>query len=291
MKAQKLAPTILSFILTLSCMIVADQTLLMQQVQAQATEPQAQAEATPVAPEAIEAEQSPQSSFAELDNYIKGQQITPEAEALVNEMFTLDPSNVEHAMARTQEKFPNKGDRIDLSDPEIESVFRQILKEEVQTAKPSQQLSPKWPFAPNKKELALCAATGLAICSVAARAAVIGWAHAVDNSHGNRTYGCGDAFRHAYWNGIMAYNLRSTIAKWYGDAHEWGQDPNSLDTRMDLHNNSVGRYHGSHVWLITSVHNAVHESLDDQNGRPLWYIDTGRDGKKYIYPTSPYCHP
>jgi hypothetical protein len=88
----------------------------------------------------------------------------------------------------------------------------------------------------------------------------------------------------------MAYDLSPGIAERFGTAHESGQNPNGLDTRMDLHNNSVGRYHGDQALLRSSIHTGVHRSLDDVNGRPLWYIARGRDGHDYLYPSGPWCY-
>jgi hypothetical protein len=88
----------------------------------------------------------------------------------------------------------------------------------------------------------------------------------------------------------MAFDLFPWIAERFGTAHEWGQNPNSLDTRMDLHNNSVGRYHGDQALLRSSVHRGDHRSLDNVNGRPLWYIVRGRDGRLYVYASGPWCH-
>jgi hypothetical protein len=81
-------------------------------------------------------------------------------------------------------------------------------------------------------ELALCAAFGPIICGTAVGDAGTAWLHVANQSHGDRTYGCGDAFRHAYWSGLIAFDLFPWIAERFGTAHEWGQNPNSLDTRM-----------------------------------------------------------
>lgn len=49
-----------------------------------------------------------------------------------------------------------------------------------------------------------------------------------------------DAFRHAYWNVLMAKRISLSWAQAFSAAHE--SETNNWDaTRMDLHNNSIGR--------------------------------------------------
>lgn len=55
-----------------------------------------------------------------------------------------------------------------------------------------------------------------------------------------------NAFKHAYWNALMAYYLGDDYAQLVGYAHEFGApenlDPsNSQNVNMDLYNNYVGR--------------------------------------------------
>ena len=49
---------------------------------------------------------------------------------------------------------------------------------------------------------------------------------------------CGDAFRHGFFNALMASVLGRDLAKQFSDAHECGKNDN--DAIMDLHNNSIG---------------------------------------------------
>lgn len=52
----------------------------------------------------------------------------------------------------------------------------------------------------------------------------------------------GDAFRHAYWNALMARDVGYSWAQRWGNAHEYGEQNNDgLDKTMDLYNNRVGR--------------------------------------------------
>lgn len=54
--------------------------------------------------------------------------------------------------------------------------------------------------------------------------------------------GKGDAFRHAYWNAVLARYIGVSNTKRWTDAHEYGDPKNSWRCRtMDLHNNGVGR--------------------------------------------------
>ncbi len=50
-----------------------------------------------------------------------------------------------------------------------------------------------------------------------------------------------DAYRHCYWNALMAVHIGADQAKEVGDLHE-NNNPNPPGERaMDLHNNAVGR--------------------------------------------------
>ncbi|MGW0251372.1 DUF6973 domain-containing protein [Nocardia goodfellowii] len=56
--------------------------------------------------------------------------------------------------------------------------------------------------------------------------------------------GHADAFRHAYWNALMAKEMGQDWAKNFATAHERIDDPNATHASseaMDLHNNEIGR--------------------------------------------------
>lgn len=53
-----------------------------------------------------------------------------------------------------------------------------------------------------------------------------------------------DAFRHGYWNALMAKNHGADLAKQYADAHEARPESTGLDLEMDLSNNQTGRDYG-----------------------------------------------
>lgn len=60
-----------------------------------------------------------------------------------------------------------------------------------------------------------------------------------------------DAFKHTYWNALMAKKMGEASAKKFGDAHENGYPSNfstphrKLQTEMDFFNNDVGRKIGA----------------------------------------------
>ena len=60
---------------------------------------------------------------------------------------------------------------------------------------------------------------------------------------GNHSLDNGDAFRHGYWNALMARTVGVTSAKEFADAHE-SEDSTGLDLEMDLYNNEQGRSDG-----------------------------------------------
>jgi len=53
--------------------------------------------------------------------------------------------------------------------------------------------------------------------------------------------GNGDAFRHTYWNALMARSIGAGMAKLFADAHEYRYDGTTLSRDMDLANNASGR--------------------------------------------------
>lgn len=101
------------------------------------------------------------------------------------------------------------------------------------------------------------------------------WAYNTTESYYNRN-GSGDvsdAFRHAYWNALMEFQMNETIAKQFADAHE--QKGSSYmskvfscgytgqqHTDMDLHNNQMGRDAcTSNLKTYEAVMNAVLNSI------------------------------
>ncbi len=55
------------------------------------------------------------------------------------------------------------------------------------------------------------------------------------------TDGHADAFRHAYWNALMAQRYGEDWAAEFATAHERNPDSHATPVAMDLHNNEVGR--------------------------------------------------
>jgi RHS repeat-associated protein len=58
-----------------------------------------------------------------------------------------------------------------------------------------------------------------------------------------------DAFRHSYWNALMAKHMGRSWAKIFGNAHEAKRNP-AIEKRMDFNNNAVGRSIG---WRYRNV--------------------------------------
>ena len=69
-----------------------------------------------------------------------------------------------------------------------------------------------------------------------------------------------DAFRHAFMQCFIAYRAGNNVAKYYGDKHEQGKDPNETpSTNMDLWNNQIGR--------------EIAEEIKKENGSDIDLID------------------
>lgn len=50
-----------------------------------------------------------------------------------------------------------------------------------------------------------------------------------------------DAYRHCLASCVATGHFSSGFAQWLGDFNERGNDPDDPDTKMDAHNNDVGR--------------------------------------------------
>jgi len=69
-----------------------------------------------------------------------------------------------------------------------------------------------------------------------------------------------DAFRHTFMQCFLAYRAGNKIAKYLGDKHEHGKDPNiEPNTNMDLWNNQIGR--------------EIAEEIKKENGSDIDLID------------------
>jgi hypothetical protein len=74
--------------------------------------------------------------------------------------------------------------------------------------------------------------------------------------------GKGDAFRHAYWNGLSSYYIGTSLTEQLTNAHENRPiNPNNpfeyKEVEMDLYNNSMGRLIASYSNLITFKDNLL----------------------------------
>jgi RHS repeat-associated protein len=86
------------------------------------------------------------------------------------------------------------------------------------------------------------------------------------------TNGRGDAFRHAYWNALMARAEGAQLAAEFANRHELWDDANTTvaERTMDIHNNSIGRQLGSSP---DGSHTLVYRVLDAMAKQRLWWID------------------
>ena len=112
----------------------------------------------------------------------------------------------------------------------------------------------------NAKEKEMCRASLMECVSVFnARSDAESWAAAQDPTGAHN--GPQDALRHAKWNANMTKSIGAARAEAWGNAHELSSTV-PAETRMDLHNNAVGRQIGQ-TW--TDVAAGV-----------LWARDTGQ---------------
>ncbi|MCX7748374.1 MAG: hypothetical protein N2645_16040 [Clostridia bacterium] len=91
--------------------------------------------------------------------------------------------------------------------------------------------------------------------------------------------GNGDAFRHTLWNALMQVQIGTKMAKFFGDAHEFG-NINSInnDKKMDLLNNNVGRKIGYESGFKGPGATASHYNymISKVSKTVMRYVDTGR---------------
>ena len=77
-----------------------------------------------------------------------------------------------------------------------------------------------------------------------------------------------DAFRHAFWSALDAYEHGADLAREYGNAHEDSDPYQSVDERnMDLHNNEVGYEIGEFArengWSEEQIEQAILDAIED----------------------------
>jgi hypothetical protein len=83
-----------------------------------------------------------------------------------------------------------------------------------------------------------------------------------------------DAFRHAYWNALMAKRKGKDFAEDLATAHEVSSD-RYLPKEMDLHNNKIGREIGE-IYKDRSDSEIADAIMLQLNNGKLWYIDNGQ---------------
>lgn len=98
-----------------------------------------------------------------------------------------------------------------------------------------------------------------------------------NNFDSSVTYlGNGDAYRHSFWQAILANAYGSSYAKQWGDAHE-SESPSGVDKTMDLRNNSIGRSVGTSMSGNQYIEARLSSALLNKiaNG-DLWRVVNGK---------------
>lgn len=75
-----------------------------------------------------------------------------------------------------------------------------------------------------------------------------------------------DAFRHAYWSALNAYEQGESLARQFGNAHEEEDNQEEFDRTMDLYNNNYGYEVG-----VSARENGYDESWIESE--IIWAID------------------
>jgi hypothetical protein len=84
----------------------------------------------------------------------------------------------------------------------------------------------------------LASARAAPTIEISAQAAIDAWPCDADVEFAD---GKADAFRHAYWNALMARRVSPAFAELFASAHEVGSSNTPAASAMDLHNNAFGR--------------------------------------------------
>lgn len=100
------------------------------------------------------------------------------------------------------------------------------------------------------------------------------WTNNLFNS--SVTYlGNGDAYRHAFWQALIAEAYGTSFAKEWGDAHE--STSSGVDKAMDLLNNNIGRNLGSSISGYQQVEARLSsELLTKISNGELWRVVNGQ---------------
>lgn len=81
----------------------------------------------------------------------------------------------------------------------------------------------------------------------------------------------GDAFRHTYWSAMLTDDFGRDLALKMTYAHEWGNNPNDLSTKMDFHNDLNG----------TLLYEEFVQELDETNTLKNFIIHCVTNGETY----------
>jgi len=100
---------------------------------------------------------------------------------------------------------------------------------------------------------------------------------AIAYSPDTKADGQGDAFRHMYWNALMAQKFGEDWTQTYATAHEMSGGNNPQREAMDLWNNELGRKIGAANPDATSeqLQELVRQEIEGDNGRAL--VITAKD--------------
>lgn len=68
--------------------------------------------------------------------------------------------------------------------------------------------------------------------------------------------------RHAAWSGRITFEYSSEVAKTWTDAHEWNS-AYPEETKMNQHNNKIGRNIGSNLSSLNSLKNGIKNEYEN----------------------------
>lgn len=150
--------------------------------------------------------------------------VTPEQAELVKAIWSMTPEATTE-LVRQLEAAPS-------------SAQLDILKQNVAQQKTLNALG-SYPGGLTAAEFKMCAAHPIN-CSKTKGYANDALAEAKRQFADGLYLGRGDAFRHAFWNGLMVSGISYSWAYDFATAHE-SETPSGNDKSMDLHNNRTGR--------------------------------------------------
>lgn len=135
-------------------------------------------------------------------------------------------------------------------------IVNKIIEKEKASTSPVTPQYMIWGMNLNVQELALVALYPIPAVTVYNDAQTAGNRANSLYEYSTLYLGNGDAFRHTYWNTLMAWHLSTNLAEQFATAHE-STTPAGIDKTMDLNNNQVGRnialYYSSSTYESTVI--------------------------------------